>query len=266
MKYLGTRAWRIVAHASLVLAIAAMVSCASSQPLNLIVFLEATPYPGINQRILETYLLPIYHRLESTEKAVNLEVYAISRDTEGETALLQLTLQEGFKSEDDAAALNQQFRTLPERLNRVYSAGGYLVDVLGAAMILDRFLGNTKTGPVEAIFVSDMVQQDQDYDFTNVKKGKTLERCRSELEASFGPHLAHRNMFARAHIHVVPLNLQGMYRELSAQGVTLVTATVSNTDEVQTFWVSDFFGKFLRVGDVTYNSGGMEPLLDNLDL
>lgn len=256
------------AHALLALAVLAITACTPSPPLNLIIFLEATPYPDINNRILQDYLFPLYQRLESTEKAVNLEIYAISDDTEGETALLQLTLQEGVKSEDDAAVLEQQFRALQGRLNRVYSTerGGYLVDVLGTVMLLDRFLGSTNSAPVEAIFVSDMVQQDRGYDFTDVKRGKSLEKCRAELEPRLAPYLPHRDLFSRAHIHLVPLNLQGMYRELPAQGTTLITATIRNKDEIQTFWIKDFFGTFLRAGKVTSHSGGMEPLLDGLDL
>lgn len=251
--------------ALLALCLLAGMSCAPEPPLHLIVFLEATPDSAINGRLLQTYLRPLYERLAETQRAVNLEVYPISGNTEGETALMQLTLDEGAKTQDDAAVLAQQFSLLGERLNRVYADGGYLVDVLGAAILLDRFLGSTGEAPVEAIFISDMVQQEdtRGYDFTNETRGRTLEQCRADLESGLGSHLVNRQQFSRVRVSLVPINLPGIRRELNTR---IVTTSVANMDEIQTFWTRDFFRDFLHVQEVKSYTGGTETLWSGLGL
>ena len=250
------------------LALLLQTSCSSAPPLHLIVFLEATPYPMINGRLLQTHLGPLYGRLQRTERAVNLEVYAISGNTEGETALLQLTLDEGVKTQDDVAILDEQFRVLGQRFNRVYADGGYLVDILGASILLDRFLGSTGEAPVQAIFISDMVQQEDTdgYDFTNESRGRSLDKCRADLESGLGTHLVNRKQFSRVRVHLVPINLPGIRRELAAGGTRIVSASITNMDEISTFWTRDFFRNFLRVQDVKSYSGGTETLWKELGL
>ncbi|HBL28385.1 MAG TPA: hypothetical protein DD490_16245 [Acidobacteria bacterium] len=249
-------------------------------PLSVVVFIEATPWPQVNEKILNKYLTPVYERLVQTQKAVHLEVYAITANTEADTAVLTLDLPKGWRTTEEAEALAGEFRSLQERYQRVYPPGSsHLVDVLGATIVLDGFLGRTPAGsPVHVIYLSDMVQQEElgaeersdRYDFTDRQNAKTLDQCRQDLEPVFNRFLSHRDRFPDVAAYLVPLGMDEILREGSTQtGVVteyVVPATTTNQDEIRKFWQQDFFGAFLKVKSVALYLGGVQRALDDIGL
>jgi hypothetical protein len=237
------------------------VGCPSTtQPLNLIVFVEATPYPAVNNRILNQFLLPIYQGMATSERAMKVEIYAVSANTETETPLLKVELPADFRTEADRANLTEAFKQLKERYSRVYTPeASYLVDVLGTSVLLDNFVASTN-GSAEAIYISDMIQQEAfdplrpevaRYDFSSLGQARTLDQCREDLEKEFGSHLLHREKFGELRVQLIPLGLNNMIRD-SAGGATEIrtVATAAQPEAIKTFWEKDFFRSFLRVRDV----------------
>ncbi len=239
-----------------------VTSCSDlTHSTNLIVFVEATPDPSLNERILNTYLLPLYDRMINSESAMKVVIYAISANTEAETPLLNAELRADFRSVSEKSNLAESFRLLKLRFNQVYSNGAnYSVDILGTAVHLDTFVAGVD-GAAEAIYFSDMIQQEAldsshpevaRYDFSGQDNSRTLDECRKELEQEFGPHLLHREQFGKLRVQIIPLGLDVMRRETAGSATEIRTVTSAVQPEViQTFWSKDFFQNFLQVREVS---------------
>lgn len=240
-------------------------SAAEDGSLRLIVFVEATNNPELNEKISQKYLRPLYERLTSAEQPFDITIYPISANTEGETALLRFSHREEWLTEADVADLADAFTQLRQRYAQIYPAGSsYLVDVLGTATLLDSALGARRGGRTEILYLSDMIQQDDinGYDFTEYARGKSLEQCRSELQEKLGPNLRHRELFRSARIHIVYLGMDEMLR--GRPGSAASGPVTRRMEEIKTFWEKDFFLDFLAVEDVVPYSGTIDLALDNI--
>jgi len=233
--------------------------------LRLVVFVEATNDPALNEAISQKYLKPVYERLTSAAKPFGVTIYPISANTGGEAALLRFSHEDEWWNESDSADLAEAFRQLRERYAHIYPAGSsYLVDVLGTAVLLDSEVKSNQGQRMEVLYLSDMIQQDDvhGYDFTEYARGKSLEQCRNELQEKLGPNLRNRELFRDAHVHIVYLGLDGMRR--GRQGQPETGPVTRRMDEIKTFWERDFFRGFLGVHDVRAYPGTVEAALDSI--
>jgi hypothetical protein len=240
-------------------------SAAESDSLRLVVFVEATNDPALNEALAQKYLKPLYQRLTSAERPLEVTIYPISANTEGETALLRFSHPDRWLTEGDAEDLADAFRELRRRYAQIYPAGSsYLVDVLGTAVLLDSELGAGRGARTEVLYLSDMIQQDDlnGYDFTEYARGKSLEQCRNELQETLGPNLRHRELFQGARVHIVYLGLDAMRR--GRTDVAESSPITRRMNEIKTFWEKDFFQGFLGVQDVAAYSGTIDQALDSI--
>lgn len=234
--------------------------------IRLIVFVEATDQSSLNNIIEQKYLKPIYQRFASISQPFDLAIFPISGNTEAETPLLRFTSAEEWMTQEDEAHLAENFRLLREQYARIYPPeSSYLVDVLGTTILLDSFLGTKPEVPTDVLYLSDMIQQEDisGYDFTEYSRGKSLERCREELEEHLGSKLRHRDLFSSARIHIVYIGVDTLRRGAggSLAEIGLVTR---NTAEIKTFWKKDFFGRFLGTNPVKEYSGSVEDALNDI--
>jgi hypothetical protein len=251
------------------IAFLASSGCLSQSPKRVIVFVQAAGpsesepgKPTVNQRIMERFVWPIFHALETTDQPFHLEIYPITASTASSGSFFTADITAGPERGIEKQQASARFLRLRSVLEHTYAAGqGQLVDVLGSLPIIDNALGTlpSKTlfgdaGTLDVIYVSTMIQSNgfDGYDFTGNNEGASLDACRNDLKTKIGPALAHRADFKRIRVLVLKPDMQALHREF---GVEILPPPV-NLPQIDAFWRQDVFSSLLPVADYRIDNSG----------